>query len=233
MNMKHIATSVIFILIFSVSPTHAQFAYGDHWYDNPLGFSPINLHTSMGFILPAAAVGTCLALTGSDTTLRDKLSVYNESGFSWGYKYPHTFLAQNNTGINVQLRRWMSVGIELDVYVPKDGYNSTIGIAIRPFARFYPINTDTWRLYFESGGGLVYFVDNFPKPTEQDNRLGTLWNGTTKYGIGSEINFSSHTSLLLGIRHLHISNGNTQGVERNPSHDSNGLFIGFSHRIEK
>ena len=80
---------------------------------------------------------------------------------------------------------------------------------------------------------MIYFIDNFPKPTTQDNRLGTYWNGTTKYGIGTSIHLKNNMDLLFGARHLHISNGNTKGAERNPSHDSNGLFVGLSWNLKK
>jgi len=229
--MKRILLLLLIVSIASTTICSAQYWEGDHWYDNPLGFEPVKLHTSMGFILPALAVGATLLLTEKDTTLKNRISVYNESGVSWGYKYPNTFLAQNNTGIDILLRSWLSIGVDFNLYVPRDEYNNTIGLALRPYARFYAVNTEKWRLYFESGGGLIYFFENFPKPTIQDERVGTYLNGTTKYGIGSQINFSSQTSLLFGIRHLHISNGNTKGAERNPSHDSNGFYVGFSHRL--
>jgi len=223
---------IVSILTLMVSNNiNAQYGKGDSWYNNPLGFEPVKLHTSMGFIIPAVAVGTCLLFTKKDPSLKDKLSVYNETGLSWGYKYPNTFMPQNNTGINFQLRKFMSIGVEFDVYFPRDNFNKTTGFAIRPFARFYPVNKEKWRLYFESGGGFIYLLDEFPKPTDQDNRLGTQWNGTTKYGIGSEINISKSTAIMFGVRHLHISNGNTKGVERNPSHDSNGFFLGLSHKL--
>lgn len=232
MTHAQLKTKFLFpALLLLCQSAFAQYPYGDSWYNNPLGFEPIKLHTSMGFILPAAAVGTCLWLTKKDPALSGWLSVYNETGLSWGYKYPHTFMPQNNTGINFMLRRWMSVGVEFDVLFPSDDYNKTTGFAIRPFARFYPLNKEKWRLYFESGGGFVFFLEEFPRPTEQDGRLGTLWNGVTKYGLGAELNLSRRTSLLFGVRHLHVSNGNKKGAERNPSHDSNGPFIGLSHTI--
>lgn len=223
--------SVVFLTLIFCNNARAQYWEGDTWYNNPLGFEPVKLHTSMGFIIPAVAVGTCLLLTKKDTGLRNRLSVYNETGLSWGYKYPHTFMPQNNTGINFQLRKFMSIGVELDVYFPQDDFNKTTGFAIRPFARFFPFNREKWRLYFESGGGFIYLLDEFPKPTDQDNRLGTPWNGTTKYGIGSEIHVSKSTAIMFGVRHIHISNGNTKGVERNPSHDSNGFFVGLSYKL--
>lgn len=229
MNKKNVIT-VLLIAILGFKAT-AQFAYGDSWYNNPLGFEPLNLHTSMGFLVPAVAAGTCLLLSKKDSSLHHKLSIFNESGYAWGYKYPYTFLSQNNIGINFQVRKFLSIGAEFSVFFPKDRYNNTAGFAIRPFARFFPVNKSNWRLYFESGGGFIYLLSQFPKPTEQDGRLGTNFNGTTKYGIGTEINFTKATSVAFGVKHIHISNGNSRGVERNPSHDSNGFFIGVSHRF--
>ncbi|MBK9271425.1 MAG: acyloxyacyl hydrolase [Saprospiraceae bacterium] len=225
-----------FLLIFHVfltliTKTNAQFYYGDHWYNNPLGFEPLKLHTSMGFIVPSVAVGTCLLLTKKDSTLKRRLSIYNETGLSWAYKYPLTFMPSNNTGVNYQLRKFMSIGIEFDLLFPRDDFNKTTGFAIRPFARFYLMNHQKWRLYFESGGGFIYTFTEFPKPTDQDKRLGLQLNGITKYGMGSDISININTSIMFGVRHLHISNGNAKGAERNPSHDSNGFFIGLTHKL--
>ncbi|MBX7151856.1 acyloxyacyl hydrolase [bacterium] len=222
---------LLFVILFTGNQLYAQsFAYGDHWYDNPLGFKPIELHTRNGFLIPALAVGLCVWLTQKDTTLDRRISFYNETGWSHGYKYPHTNLIQNNSGIEIRLRKWMSIGIDLDAYFPYDDFNSTTGVGIRSFARFYPVNQKQWRLFFDSGAGLMYFADFFPKPTDRDARLGTHWNGTTRYGIGSEIDFSQRIAIIIAIRHTHVSNGNSKGAERNPSHDSNGFFVGMTYR---
>ncbi|MDR6160229.1 hypothetical protein QF023_003745 [Chryseobacterium sp. SLBN-27] len=229
-KVKQMISLLVLATLF-FGKAEAQYWQGDNWYNNPLGFEPVKLHTSMGFIIPAVAVGAYLLLTKKDSDFKNRLSVYNETGLSWGYKYPYTFMPQNNLGINFQLRKFVSVGIEFDIYFPRDSFNKTTGFAVRPYARFYPINKQKWRLYFESGGGFIYLLNEFPEPTNQDNRLGTRWNGTTKYGVGSEVNISELTAIMFGIRHLHISNGNTKGSERNPSHDSNGFFVGISHRL--
>jgi hypothetical protein len=153
-------------------------------------------------------------------------------GVTTGYKYPYSTVIQNNTGVNLMMRKWMSVGAEFSTTNPFDNYNNTLGFAVRPFARFYGVNKPVWKVWFEAGGGIVYFTDNFPKPTLQDNRNGTFWNGTTKYGIGASIRLKNNMDILFGARHLHISNGNTKGTERNPSHDSNGLFAGLNWSIQ-
>ncbi len=205
-------------------------ALDERWYENPLRFSPVSLHTRNGFILPALAVGAGLLLTDRDPALARRLTIYDEAGASWGYKSPHTTLWQDNLGVAFRARRWMSVGVEASFYSVRDDYNRTHGFAVRPFARFHPVSRDRWRLYFESGGGLVRFADEFPRPTPDDGRLGTQWNGTTEYGVGAEVDLGRRLTLHGGVRHVHVSNGNADGPERNPSHDSNGVFVGIGLR---
>lgn len=210
----------------------AQFPIQDKWYQNPLGFNPLNLHTNMGFIVPAAITGVALLLTQRDTSLQNRLSIYSEMGVTSDYKYPYSTIIQNNTGINLLMRKWLSVGAEFCTVKPFDDYNNTQGFAIRPFARFYALNKKHWRLWFESGGGIICFTDNFPKPTSHDDRLGTYWNGITRYGIGTSVHISNNIDARMGVSHLHISNGNTKGADRNPSHDSNGLYAGLSWNLK-
>lgn len=223
---------ILLIIVAFTLTVKAQYPFGDKWYQNPLGFKPVELHTNMGFIIPAVVVAGGLLLTAKDSTLNNRLSVYTEGGITFGYKYPYTTVVQSNTGVNFMLRKWMSVGAEFSMTSPFDEYNTTLGFSIRPFARFYMINRPSWKFWFESGGGIVYFLDNFPKPTTHDSRLGTYWNGTTKYGLGVQIAISNTASIFCGARHLHVSNGNTKGAERNPSHDSNGLFVGINWNID-
>lgn len=210
----------------------AQYPPGDKWYQNPLGFKLLSLHTGMGFIVPALITGTTLLFTRKDSTLQKRLSLYSESGTTFGYKYPFTTVLQSNTGFNLMLRKWLSVGAEFSIALPFDEYNNAAGFSIRPFARFYMINRSNWKFWFESGGGFICFTDYFPKPTTQDPRPGTYWNGTTKYGIAASVKLKKNLELTFGARHLHVSNGNVKGAERNPSHDSNGLFAGLSWNLK-
>jgi hypothetical protein len=53
--------------------------------------------------------------------------------------------------------------------------------------------------------------------------------------LQSQLRSKEYTGMGLhfGAVHLHISNGNTKTPERNPSHDSNGLFAGSSWDLKK
>lgn len=124
--------SITLMLLLAASSGWAQPSEEEHWYNNPLGFDPLQLHARNGFLLPALAVGVCLIATESDTTLRDRLALFNESDISWGYRSPYTVVFQNTTGVQFYLRRWMSVGADLGLCVLRDDFNSTGGVAVRP-----------------------------------------------------------------------------------------------------
>lgn len=230
---------IIFLFIFIFEQAHSQ-SFGEYpaftdWYENPLGFHPLNLHTSSGIIVPAVAAAACLLFTKRDTLLINRISFYSEGGISKGYYLPKTTMCQNNIGFFYHTRNWLHLGAEFNVYHPRDEFNNTWGFGIRPMVRFLPINKENYRLFFESGAGLIYFLNEFPQPTSgygefNEPRMGTKWNGSPKYGIGAEINIDKSFSVLFGARHVHISNGDTKGTERNPGHDSNGFYLGFSYK---
>ncbi|MGA0557511.1 acyloxyacyl hydrolase [Larkinella sp. VNQ87] len=206
------------------------------WYQNPLGFEPINLHTSSAIILPAGAALIGLLLTKKDTTLRNRFSVFAEGGSSWGYFPPYTTMHQTNVGVVFQARRWLSMGAEANLYLPRDSFNHTWGVGLRPFFRFYPINRPGFRLYFDAGAGLILFAEPFPQPTTgygvfSEPRTGTRLNGSPRYGLGAEVNLTARTALMVGARHVHVSNGNHPSQERNPGHDSNGFYVGLSYGL--
>jgi hypothetical protein len=227
---RNIILTILFFRICVASAQGQSFADGDHWFDNPLGFSPVELHTKNGLLIPALAVSACLLLTGRDSTTGRNYYSFGDGGISFGYKQPRTTLGQVNLGFVYSLRTWMHVGAEVVLTGAHDGYNDALGAGVRPFARFRFLNAPRWNMFFETGAGLIYFFDCFPKPTPFDSRAGTRFNGTTRYGITGEADLSRSMLLILGVHHTHVSNGNTSGIERNPSYDSNGIFLGVAFR---
>lgn len=215
----------------SKGQTHGAYPPFTKWYQDPLGLKPLELSAAVGFVWGSAAVAACLAFTKKDSAFIKKMSAYYETGFSTGYKWPYTAAFQNDIGVMYPIRKWMSVGISLNAFHFKDEVNNTWSFGIRPFARWYPYNRKKARLYFEYGAGVCYGLDQFPLTGtgwEADTaRTGTKFNLTSKYGIGAVINCNKRLSLQFSLRHFHLSNGNIAGIKRNPSHDSNGLFLGI------
>ena len=215
----------------SISQTKGIYPPFTKWYQDPLGLKPLELSSAYGFVWGSTAIAACLIFTKKDSAFQKKFSVYQEAGFGFGYKPSYTNVFQNDFGIMYRLRKWMSIGFGWNSFHFKDKTNDTWSFGVRPFARWYPISGKKASLFFEYGAGLSYSLNRFPLTgtgLEVDtSRSGTQFNFTSKYGIGVEFHFNKKLSMQAGIRHFHLSNGNLAGIQRNPSHDSNGFFLGF------
>ncbi len=205
------------------------------WYQNPLGVSPIALHTGNGLYIPLIAATGILIFTKCNDNLDNRISFYSDIGYTKGYYGSFSNLMHQNTGINYMLRKYLSAGVELSQVYVWDNENNTYGIGIRPFFRFYPVNSQSFKLYFQSGAGLQYFFNEFPQPSGffGDYRKGTKMNGSPKYGIGAELKINAKWNINAGLWHIHFSNGNNPSIERNPGHDSNGFSIGVTYKPSK
>jgi hypothetical protein len=204
------------------------------WYQNPLGVSPIALHTGNGLYIPLIAATAILVFTKRDMNLSNRISFYTDLVYTKGYYGSFSNITHNNIGINYLLRKYLSAGVEFSQVYISDAENSTYGMGIRPFFRFYPIHKEKFKLYFQSGAGLQYFIDNYPQPSGffDDEREGTRLNGSPKYGLGTEIIINSKWNINAGIWHIHFSNGNHPGKDRNPGHDSNGFSLGITYKTK-
>ena len=201
------------------------------WYQDPLGLRPLELSSAFGFVWGATSIAACLILAKKDTVFQKHISIYQETGFSFGYKPPYTAVFQQEAGLLYDVRKWMALGLGFTCFQFNDKINKTWSFGIRPFARWYPYKSKKVNLFFEYGAGISYTIDRFPLTgtgLEADTaRTGTRFNFTTKYGIGAEFHFSKNLSLQTSARHFHLSNGNLAGIQRNPSHDSNSFFAGI------
>jgi hypothetical protein len=201
------------------------------WYQDPLGLKPLELSSALGFLWGSVAAVASLVFTKKDPAIKKKMSAYYETGFGAGYKSPYTCALQNDIGFMYAIRNWMTAGLGFTILHFTDKTNNTWCFGIRPFIRWYPYTKKQIRLFFEYGAGLSYSLNRFPLTGtgwEADTaRTGTKFNLTSKYGIGTEFHLNKRFSLQSGIRHFHLSNGNLAGIQRNPSHDSNGFFIGI------
>lgn len=214
----------------------AQFPPFTQWYENPLGFKPLNLHTANGIIVPAAAATAILLLSKNKPGAQTQhFGWYQDLGVSFGYYGSKTTIYQSNTGFLFGARSFMSLGVEVSSYYANDEVNHTGGFGLRPFVRFYPVHGEHFKLFFQSGAGLMYFLDEYPQASGffGDNRVGTRLNGTPKYGLGSVFQLSQNFQGQIALWHVHVSNGNHPSAERNPGHDSNGFSLSLIYRKHK
>ena len=243
--LRKYGPKIILLLLFTgaclfseVSKCQAQGAYPPFtkWYQDPLGLKPLELSTAFGFVWGSAAVAASIIFTKKNIALKKNMSSYYETGFTMGYKWPYTTSFQNDMGFIYDIREWMSAGLGWISFRFNDKINNTWCFGIRPFARWYPYKSKKVTLYFEYGAGICYSLKQFPLTgtgwDADTARTGTKFNLTSKYGIGAVFKCNDRFSLQFGIKHFHLSNGNIEGIKRNPSHDSNGLFLGLVYNTK-
>ncbi len=226
--------TVILLMQHHESSSQSLYPPLTKWYQDPLGMKPLELSSAFGFVWGSAGMAACLLLTKKDSSLQQQVTFYQEAGYSFSYKFPYTNSLQNEVGIMINLRKWISAGLGWNLFHFSDKINNTLGFGFRPFARWYPFAFKKAKIFFEYGAGASYSFDKFPMSGtgwESDTaRIGTRFNFTTKYGIGVEIKINKTVSLQSGLRHFHLSNGNLAGIQRNPSYDGNGFFAGLLYR---
>lgn len=234
MDKSSFLISLVFVMCFCAIPkdSFAQLSSNpDARINNPLGFGPLYLHLGRGALYVSLLTGAAYYINRKNKEVDDKrLSFYLESGTMWSYEFPNTLIPETNLGFNYKVLKWLSYGADVGVYHPRDDFNQSTGLSmLRVFNRFYFRDTDKFRLWFESGVGVVYFTKIFPVANPMEERFGTNWNGVVKYGAAAEYNINPSLSVLLGVRHLHFSNADVMGRERNPSSDSHGIFLGVNY----
>jgi len=131
----------LIIIVCTTSTTFAQQQPVDNsfgslppftkWYQNPLGISPIALHTGNGLYIPLIVATGILIFTKCNDKLDNRISLYSDIGYTKGYYGSFSNLMHQNTGINYLLRNYLSAGVELSQVYIWDNENNTYGVGIR------------------------------------------------------------------------------------------------------
>jgi hypothetical protein len=106
----------------------------------------------------------------------------------------------------------------------KDFDSERYGVGFAGFVRVDLFDFRFHSLFVDLGYGMVFTDKSFPPG-------GTKWNFTRRYGGGLTIKINPDARLMIGWRHMHISNGKGFGHPRNPAYDSNGLFGGLRFKL--
>ncbi len=98
------------------------------------------------------------------------------------------------------------------------------GLGITGMARLHLLKTDSFGVFFDASFGGIYYDDEFPPQ-------GTHWNYLSRYGGGITWQINKKTTLAIGYRYMHISNGKMDEGDNNPAMDSKGGFIGIVYEF--
>lgn len=98
----------------------------------------------------------------------------------------------------------------------------TRGVGASLFLRYYAVESERFSTFVDASAGVVRFQDAFPPG-------GTQNNGAARFGVGVQARLTDSTSVMTGLRWMHISNGGGLNAD-NPGYDSNGAYVGVSYR---
>jgi hypothetical protein len=212
----------IFVLVILNTGVFAQ----DEWeWQDPADLEYVDLQNKYAILLNIAGVVLSVLLSEPDSSTSDsgtKWSVLSYAEYSQAYKEkspnPDIFVAKLRLAYDI--RKWITVGTELQLYKMKDEVVSTSGFGLALTFSWNIINSNQWRLSFDNGSGIVHTFDPFPYG-------GTQFNFTTFYGISTAFKIKPDSYLVFGFRNNHISNAYLFGDDNNPAYDGIGFFIGF------
>ena len=94
-----------------------------------------------------------------------------------------------------------------------------MGAALSALMRLDVITHHHNSVFIDGGFGFLLTAKEFPPG-------GTIWNFMSRYGVGLSISIEPQVNLIMGVRHIHISNGKGYGHSQNPAYDGNGLYGG-------
>lgn len=147
--------------------------------------------------------------------------IYSEYQHEYGSFSSATNLFALKMRSGVQIRRWLRVGVEMQLYRFKNDVLRTSGLGSNIWFNWNLFNRPKFRIYFDNGFGIVGTAKNFPKG-------GTRFNFTTDYGLSVDVKLKNSLFIMVGARNMHISNAYIFGEDRNPAFDSIGFIIGVS-----
>lgn len=129
-----------------------------------------------------------------------------------------------NVGLNYYFADNWAFGFEATgVGVSQDENNAAAGGA-DIILRTHLWNYGRFSLYGDFSAGVL----------EADHRIppgGTDFNFTIRTGVGSAYRLNETTSLMLGVRYLHLSNARQEGPNRNPSLNAIETYVGLMFRM--
>jgi hypothetical protein len=167
-----------------------------------------------------AAIVTALLLTDAKPT-DGAPQLTSTAGYYYGYKGVPTDVADMRAGLMLNARKWLGAGIEFNVTGLANKDTRAIGVGCAPFVRWQLHIAKRSTVLFEQGAGLMFTSKDFPTG-------GSSANFTPVYGIGFKYDVFEKSSVLIELRHSHISNGGVFAANKgNPGFDSYGFEIGW------
>lgn len=151
---------------------------------------------------------------------KGKTYLYGEIAVLKEKDYYESYQVMFNSGLEYISNPLKSFGCELNIWQFYEGGITSTGIGIRPMTKYYLWRTNSYRVFIEVKGGVIYVTPQFPEG-------GSQFNFTATVSAGVDIRLSERTKWMFAGRYTHMSNWNMYGVDRNPTWDGLGMASGI------
>ena len=122
-------------------------------------------------------------------------------------------------GAHYYLGDEVSIGIGLDGYFVDQVRDDTVLGGVNVLLRWHFVANPKYTLFFDAGAGVSYAGMDVPE-------TGTHFNYTPRIGGGATLKLRDDFHLIGGVRFFHLSNGNLNGRDENPSQDGAQCYAG-------
>lgn len=161
---------------------------------------------------------TILSALGFKVQARSTAHAYAEAGFYKEVGEYRSYLSNISGGV-VYMRRGFELGGELHIYKFWNSDYSSIGIGIRPVARYSLVRLGKgFSFLTEVKGGVIYMAPEHPA-----NAI----NYTFDAGFAIEMPVTNKNKMRIGFHYSHFSNGQRSGDIQNPTWDGFGLYVNW------
>lgn len=139
------------------------------------------------------------------------------------YIHPVRFSDDQFYGVNAAGHYYfgdeVSVGVGVEGYFVDQVRDDTVLAGASVMMRWHFLAADRYSLFFDAGVGVSYAGMDVPE-------MGTHFNYTPRIGGGATLKLREDLHLLAGVRFFHLSNGNLNGRNQNPSQDGAQYYVG-------
>ena len=178
-------------------------------------------------VATVAVLGVLSARTSAAPLFGEWGSAFPAGTSAWeldaSYIHPIRFSDDHFYGVYAGAHHYFadeaSIGIGLDGYFVDQVRDDTVLGGVSVLLRWHFVADKNYTLFFDGGVGLSYAGMDVPEE-------GTHFNYTPRIGGGATLKLRDDFHLLGGVRFFHLSNGNLNGRDENPSQDGAQFYVG-------
>ena len=172
-----------------------------------------------GLVLPAAALAAPLFGEWGSAFPKGTGAAEVDGSYIYPIRFSDDHFYGFYAGAHYYFGDEVSIGVGVDGYFVDQVRDDTELVGANLLFRWHFLADQRYSLFFDAGAGVSYAGMDVPE-------TGTHFNYTPRIGGGGTLKLGDDLHLLAGVRFFHLSNGNLNGRDENPSQDGAQYYVG-------